>query len=208
MGTLLRILVTFMFAFALAHKNLPGRKFMNYAIAFTLVFGAGMIPNFITVSAYGLRNTLWAMILPGLIDSFNLIMIRSFIMAIPAELEESAKLDGCNEARILFSIIVPLSMASIATFSLFYAVGLWNNYMSAILYISDTSKYPVQVLLRQIIIMASTIGDTQQFDDTFYVPPKSVRMAVITASTAPILIVYPFLQKYFTKGVLLGSVKG
>jgi putative aldouronate transport system permease protein len=207
-GTALKMLITFMFAFMLAHKDLPGRAFINYAIVFTLVFGAGMIPNFLTVVGYGLRNTLWALIVPGLIDSFNLIIIRTFIQNIPMELEESAKLDGCNEVRILFSIIMPLSMASIATFSLFYAVGLWNSYMNAVLYIDDTTKYPIQVLLRQIILMSSGIGDRTSFDDTFFVPPKTVRMAVITASTLPILLVYPFVQKHFTKGVMLGSVKG
>jgi putative aldouronate transport system permease protein len=167
-----------------------------------------MIPNFINVMNLGLRNSLLALILPTAIDPFNLIIIRSFIQSIPEEIEESAKLDGANEARILVSIIVPLSMASIATFSLFYAVVIWNSYFDAILYISDPKKYPVQVLLRQIVFQAGNIGDTTAMDSTFFVPPRTIRMAVITAATAPILAVYPFVQKYFTKGVMLGSVKG
>lgn len=207
-GTFLKILVTVMFAYALSHKHLPGRKIMNYAILITLVFNAGMIPSFLNVVNLGLKDTYWALILPGLIDPFNLIIIRSFIQSIPGEIEESAKLDGANEVRILFSIIIPLSLASIATFSLFYAVVIWNNYFDAILYISDATMYPVQVLLRQIVLMSSSIGDSASMDVGFYVPPRTVRMAVITAATLPILLVYPFVQKYFTKGVMLGSVKG
>jgi putative aldouronate transport system permease protein len=207
-GTFLKMLITLMFAYALAHRGMPGRKIMNLAIIITLVFNAGMIPNFINVMNLGLRNTLWALILPAAIDPFNLIIIRSFIQSIPEEIEESAKLDGANEARILFSIIVPLSMASIATFSLFYAVVIWNSYFDAIMYISDPLKYPLQVLLRQIVFMSGNIGDASSMDANLYVPPRTIRMAVITAATMPILVVYPFVQKYFTKGVLLGSVKG
>jgi putative aldouronate transport system permease protein len=207
-GTAIKITVTMMFAYALAHKGLPGRKIMNMAIVITLVFNAGMVPNFINVMNLGLKNSLWALMLPTAIDPFNLIIIRSFIQAIPEEIEESAKIDGANEARILISIIVPLSMASIATFSLFYAVVIWNSYFDAILYISDSSKYPVQVLLRNIVFMSSTIGDSGSMDASIYVPPRAIRMAVITAATVPILVVYPFVQKYFTKGVMLGSVKG
>jgi len=207
-GTALKMMVTLMLAYALAHKNLPGRKILNYAVLVTLVFSAGIIPNFITITNYGLKNSLWALILPGLIDPFNLIVIRSFIQGIPEEIEESAKLDGANEARILFSIIIPLSMASIATFSLFYAVVIWNSYFDAILYITDAKKFPVQVLLRQIVLMSSGLGDSSGLGTDFYVPPRTVRMAVITAATAPILFVYPFVQKHFAKGVMLGSVKG
>lgn len=207
-GTITKMIVTMMLAFALIHKNLPGRKIMNYAILITLLFNAGMIPNFMNVVNLGLKNSLWALILPTLIDPFNLIIIRTFLQNIPEEMEESAKLDGANEARILFSIIVPLSLASIATFSLFYAVVIWNNFFDAILYISSSEKYPVQVLLRQIVLMSSSIGDSTSLDSSLYVPPRTVRMAVITAATLPILLVYPFVQKYFTKGVMLGSVKG
>lgn len=208
LGTFLKMLVTMMLAFALAHRHMPGRKIMTYAVLITMVFNAGMIPTFMTVMNYGLKDTLWSLMLPTLIDPFNLIIIRTFLQNIPEEIEESAKLDGCNEVRILFSVIVPLSLATIATFSLFYAVVIWNSYFDAVLYINDPAKYPVQVLLRQIILMASGFGDNASFDSNFYVPPKTIRMAVITAATAPILIVYPFVQKYFTKGVLLGSVKG
>jgi putative aldouronate transport system permease protein len=207
-GTVLKIMVTFMFAYALAHKGLPGRKIMNFAVLVTLVFNAGMIPNFINVMNLGLKDSLLSLVLPSAVDPFNLIIIRSFIMNIPEEIEESAKLDGANEVRILFSIIVPLSLASISTFSLFYAVVIWNNYFDAILYISNPLKYPLQVLLRQIVFMSGNIGDANSMDFAVYVPPRTIRMAVITAATFPILLVYPFAQKYFTKGVMLGSVKG
>ncbi|GHV53448.1 putative ABC transporter permease protein YtcP [Spirochaetia bacterium] len=207
-GTALKITITMMFAYVLAHKGLPGRKIMNMAILITLVFNAGMVPNFINVMNLGLKNSLWSLILPTAIDPFNLIIIRTFVQSIPEEIEESAKIDGANEARILVSIIVPLSMASIATFSLFYAVVIWNSYFDAILYISDVNKFPVQVLLRNIVFMSSTIGDSSSMDASVYVPPRAIRMAVITAATVPILVVYPFVQKHFTKGVMLGSVKG
>jgi putative aldouronate transport system permease protein len=207
-GTIVKMLITLMLAYALAHKGMPGRKIMNYAILVTLVFNAGMIPNFINVMRLGLRNSLWALILPSAVDPFNLILVRSFIMAIPEEIEESAKLDGANEVTILFRIIAPLSLASIATFSLFYAVVIWNGYFEAILYINDSSKYPLQVLLHQIIFQVGNIGDTSAMEANMYIPPRTVRMAVITAATLPILLVYPFIQKYFTKGVMMGSVKG
>ena len=207
-GTALKMAITMMLAYALAHRSLPGRKIMNLAILITLVFNAGMIPNFINVMNLGLRNSLWALILPSAIDPFNLILIRSFVQSIPEEIEESAKLDGANEARILFSIIAPLSLASIATFSLFYAVVIWNSYFEAILYINDPGKYPLQVLLRQIIFMSGNIGDAAAMDAALYIPPRTVRMAVISAATLPILLVYPFVQRYFNKGVMLGSVKG
>jgi putative aldouronate transport system permease protein len=207
-GTALKMVITLMLAFALAHRTLPGRKLMNFAVLITLVFNAGMIPSFINVINLGLRDSLWALILPSAVDPFNLIIIRSFIQGIPEEIEESAKLDGANEVRILFSIIAPLSLASIATFSLFYAVVIWNNYFDAILYINDPAKYPLQVLLRQIVFMAGNIGDSSAMDAALYIPPRTIRMAVITAATLPILAVYPFVQKYFTKGVMLGSVKG
>ena len=207
-GTFLKMLVTLMLAYALAHRDLPGNRIMSYMVLITMVVNAGMIPTFMTVMNYGLRDSLFSLMLPTLIDPFNLIIIRTFIQNIPDEIEESAKLDGCNEARILFSIIVPLSLAAIATFSLFYAVAIWNNYFDAIMYINVPSKYPVQVLLRQIILMSSSFGDNASFDSNFYVPPKTVRMAVITSATLPILLVYPFVQKHFTKGVMLGSVKG
>jgi putative aldouronate transport system permease protein len=129
-------------------------------------------------------------------------------MAIPEEIEESAKLDGANEVRILFQIIAPLSLASIATFALFYAVVIWNGYFEAILYIDNPDKYPLQVLLHQIIFMVGTVGDSSAMDAAQYIPPRTVRMAVITAATVPILLVYPFIQRYFTKGVMMGSVKG
>lgn len=208
LGTFIKMLVTLMLAYALAHRNLPGKTLMSYMVLITMVFQAGMIPTFMAVMSYGLGNSLWSLMLPALIDPFNLILMRSFIRNIPEEIEESAKLDGCNEVRILFSIIIPLSLASIATFSLFYAVVLWNNYFDAMLYITDPKKYPVQVMLRQIILMSSSFGNSSSFDSNFYVPPKTIRMAVITAATLPILLIYPFVQKYFTKGVLLGSVKG
>jgi len=186
-GSFLRILVTFMMAYANSHRDMPGSRVIGYAVLFTMIFNAGMVPTFMTVTGYGLRNTLWALMLPTLIDPFNLIIIRTFIRNIPAEIEESAKIDGCNEVRILFTIIVPLSMAAIATFTLFYAVAQWNMFFDAILYITDPDLMPVQVLLRQVIMQGQGIDGTVAED--VHVPTRQVRMAVVMASTLPIMMV-------------------
>ncbi len=150
------------------------------------------------------------LILPGAINAFNLIVLRNFFAQIPPSLEESARMDGCSEFRILLQIILPLSMASLATITLFYAVAHWNQFQQPLLYLNDSEKWPIQILLRQMVILASGagLGDSGAMEESYVVPQQSVRMAVIVVSTVPILIVYPFLQKYFTKGVMVGSVKG
>ncbi|WP_171630379.1 carbohydrate ABC transporter permease [Paenibacillus plantarum] len=208
-GTFINIVFTSLMAYPLSRKELLGRRPVMLLIIFSMLFSGGMIPTFLIVKALGLTNTLWSLLLPGAISAFNLIILKNFFQQMPEGLEESAKIDGCNDMMILFRIILPLSMPAIATFSLFYAVGHWNSFFSAILYINDTTKWPIQVLLRQVVIMSEGgIGDSSQVNEAIALPPQSLKMAVITVSTLPILIVYPFLQKHFAKGVLLGSVKG
>lgn len=206
-GTFLSLLITSFMAYALSKKYLPGRRVLNFLVVFTMLFSGGMIPSFIVVNAVGLMNSLWALIIPVLINAFNLIIMRSFFAGIPDSLEEAARIDGCSDFGVFWRIVLPLSAASIATIGLFYAVFYWNTYQSAILYINDSTKWPIQVLLRQIVIVAS--GMNADAGSVDVVPPaQSVKMAVIFVATLPMLLVYPFVQRYFVKGAMVGSVKG
>lgn len=209
-GTLINIFLTCLMAYPLARKDMDFRRPILMLIVFTMLFSGGMIPTFLVVKQLGMINTYWSLLIPGAISAFNLIIIRNFFQQLPESLEESAKIDGCNDLSVFFRIVIPLSMPAIATFSLFYAVGHWNTYFNAVLYINDNTKWPIQVLLRQFVILASGgIGDSTVMEADYVAPPEqSLKMAVIVVSTLPILLVYPFLQKHFAKGVLLGSVKG
>ncbi|MDF2926715.1 MAG: YtcP3 [Paenibacillaceae bacterium] len=207
-GTLTNLLFTCLMAFGLAHKDLAGRKVIMFLVVFTLLFSGGIIPTYLIVKSFGLINTFGALIIPGAISAFNLIILKNFFQQLPDGLEEAAEIDGCNYLQIMFRIVIPLSLPAIATFALFYAVGHWNQFFSALLYINDSNKWPIQIWLRQIVILASGgIGDSSQFGETFVPPAQTVKMATIVIATVPILMVYPFLQKHFAKGVLLGSVK-
>lgn len=206
-GTATSMIVTSLMAYGLSRKYLYGRSLFNFLIVFSMLFSGGMIPHFLVVKSLGLLNSYAALILPVTVNAFNLIIMRNFFQALPDSLEESAKIDGASHMTIFSKIMVPLALPSIATISLFYAVSYWNTYMNAILYINDSEKWPIQVLLRQIVIVSSGL----QVDGAMFevVPPaQSVKMAVIVIATVPMLIVYPFIQKYFVKGALVGSVKG
>ncbi|MBO9604764.1 MAG: carbohydrate ABC transporter permease [Paenibacillaceae bacterium] len=210
-GTLLNLLFTVTTAYPLARRDLDGRRPVMFLIVFTMLFSGGMIPTFLIVKAFGLINNPLSLVVPGLISAFNLVVIKNFFQQLPEGLEEAAKIDGCHDIMVLFRIVLPLSLPALATFSLFYAVGHWNSYFQAVLYINDSHWWPIQVWLRQIVILSqgSGIGDSSQLDAEFAIPPAPVlKMTVIVISTVPILLVYPFLQKHFAKGVLLGSVKG
>jgi putative aldouronate transport system permease protein len=205
-GTLVSMVLTSLMAYGLSRKYLHGRRTINFIVVFTMLFSGGMIPTYLVVKSLGLINTYWALIMPVAISAFNLIIMRNFFQAIPDSLEESAKVDGCNDLMIFFKIILPLSLPSIATISLFYAVAYWNEYTNAILYLNDSTKWPIQVLLRQIVIVSSGMQADASVVDV--VPPaQTIKMAVITVATIPMLIIYPFLQKYFVKGAFVGSVK-
>jgi putative aldouronate transport system permease protein len=208
-GTAVNVGMTTLMAWPLAHRQLPGRPALMFLITFTMIFSGGMIPSYFIVKSTGLLNSFWALIIPSAIGTFNLILMKNFFQEIPSSLEESAKLDGCNDLVILIQIVIPLSLAAIATFTLFYAVGHWNSFMAFILYIADPKKWNVQVLLRQIVMLSQGgVGDAEIVREGFIIPPQGVKMASIVFSTFPILCVYPFLQKYFTKGVMVGSIKG
>ncbi|MEI7027258.1 carbohydrate ABC transporter permease [Paenibacillus sp. y28] len=209
-GTLMNLLFTALMAYPLAQRELMGNKLIMKLIVFSMLFSGGMIPTYLVVRWTGLLDSLAALIIPGLVSAFNLIIMRNFFQQLPDGLEEAARIDGCSDIGILFRIVLPLSAPVLASLSLFYAVGHWNAYFSAVLYINENTLWPIQVWLRQIVILSQGgIGDSTQFGDDFVPPPaETVKMAVIVLSTLPILIVYPFLQKHFAKGALLGSVKG
>ena len=205
-GTLLNLILTALTAYPLAHENLIGRKTMIGLVVFTMVFNGGIVPNFIVVRMLGLTNTYWALILPPAISSFNLMLFKNYFQGLPMELEESAKLAGYNEVSILLRIIIPISAPLFATFVVIFGVSHWNSWFNAVLYLSDSKMWPIQVILRQIVTSASEVGDTA--GATSLVPAQTVRMCTIVVTVLPILTMYPFLQKYFVKGLLVGTVKG
>ncbi len=209
-GTAFSMLITILMAYGLSKRDLRGRRTIMFLVVFTMLFSGGLIPAFLVVKSLGLIDTYGALIFPSAMSAFNLIIMRNFFQNLPEGLEESAKIDGAGSWGILFRIVVPLSMPAIATISLFYAVGYWNTYFQAVMYINDADKWPIQVILRQIVILASSLSaDTSGWAGQDVLPPvQSVKMAVIVVATVPILLVYPFLQKHFAKGALLGSIKG
>lgn len=205
-GTIINTLLTIFAGYALSRKRLKGQRMFLFLFIFAMLFNGGIIPTYLVVKSFGLLNTLWALIVPGLVAPFNMIIMRLYFYNVPDSLEESAKIDGASNFRILFSIMIPLSMPAIATISLFYAVEYWNNYFEALIYINDFHLFPLQVYLREVIMNASG-ADLNNFDLMMQTAQESVRGATVVAATLPILLVYPFLQKHFVKGVMLGAVK-
>ncbi|WP_338588395.1 carbohydrate ABC transporter permease [Paenibacillus sp. Y5S-9] len=209
-GTLVNLFFTLTMAYPLSRSDFWGRNVMMNMVIFSMLFGGGMIPTYLIIRGLGLLDSYWALMLPGAISAFNLIVVKNFFQQMPPGLEEAARIDGCSDLGVLWRIVLPLSKPVIATFALFYAVGHWNNFFSALLYISDSDKWPLQVMLRQIVLLSqASVGDMANMDPNFVQPPEqSIKMAVIVVGTIPILLVYPFLQKHFAKGVMLGSIKG
>ncbi len=206
-GTVLNVYVTFTFAFGLTHKDVPGNKVLSGIIVFSLIFNAGILPNYLLVKNLGLMNSHWALILPALTSAWDLVVVRSFMNSLPKELEESACIDGCNDWTCFFRIILPLSKACLATFTLFFAVYYWNIYFNAMVYLTDSGKWTLQVLLKTMIIDSDAMGFSPLADQKV-LPQETIKMAAIVTAMLPILLVYPFLQKYFAQGVMVGSVKG
>lgn len=208
-GTAISLAVTSLGAYALSKKEMSGNQFFTMLIVFTMFFSGGMIPTFLVVRSLGFMDTLWAMVLPGAVSTWNLIIMRTFFRGIPAELEEAGRIDGLNDFGIYLRIVLPLSKAVMATIGLFYAVGIWNNFYQALLYLRDSSLFPLQVVLRNIVLAGQVNNSevTSVGGDNLIVE-ESLKFATIIVSTLPILMVYPFLQKYFVKGVMIGSVKG
>ncbi|BFT74378.1 MULTISPECIES: carbohydrate ABC transporter permease [Paenibacillus] len=210
-GTLLSLMITAAFSFGLSRKRLRGRKVMMIMVMVTILFNPGIIPVYLLVRDLGLINSVWALIVPVLTSGWYVILMKSFFDSIPVELEEAAMIDGCNDLSIFFRIILPLSVASLAAFGLFYAVAYWNTFFSAVLYINDFTKVPLQIVLRNMLIDSDTsVGGALAVEmaSDKQLPTQTIKMAAVVVSTLPILMVYPFLQKHFTKGVMLGSVKG
>jgi multiple sugar transport system permease protein/putative aldouronate transport system permease protein len=223
-GTTINVFMTILAAYPLSRKDFKIRKPIIFLFSFTMYFGGGMIPAYILVRSLKMINTIWAITIPGAISVWNLIIMRTFFaFTIPEELLEAAKLDGCSDFRFLFRVVIPLSGAIIAVMALFYGVGHWNSYMAPLIYMNDSSKYPLQLVLRRILIpndasflarnvqitasmINSAVSSTsdaviQQFQET-------IKYALIIISSLPVLIIYPFVQKYFVKGIMIGSLKG
>lgn len=208
-GTAISILMTALTAYPLSKRNLPGISFIMVLFIFTMLFNGGLIPNYLLMRQLHLINNLWVLILPGMISVFNMLVIKSYYESLPEALEESARIDGAKTYTILFRIILPLSMPVIATIALFYAVGFWNDYFGPMIYINDTALKTLQLYLQDVVMDASAANAVNKsVDDLMNMSPEGIRAATVVASTVPILFVYPFLQKYFIKGVLIGSVKG
>lgn len=203
-GTFINLFFTTTMAYGLSRTNLIGKKPLLNMVLFTMVFGGGMIPLFLVVKGLGMYDTYAALILPGAISAYNMIIVRNFFMELPRELEEAASIDGCSDIGIFIKIALPLSLPCLATFGLFYAVGHWNNYFGALLYLEDPTKFPFQLVLRNIVMQTAET----QTDPNALIPEDTLKMAVIVIGTVPILIVYPFLQKHFAAGVMVGAVKG
>lgn len=208
-GTVCNVLATSLGAYVLSRPNLMLKKFFSMSVVFTMYFSGGLIPTFLTVKMLGLYNSWLALILPGLIGTWNMIVMRTSFKALPASIEESARIDGANDFVILFRIILPCAKATLAVIVLYYAVSYWNNWFSAMIYLKDKNKYPLQLFLREILLANTANGATAEgFEesDMLYLEDV-VRYATIIISTLPILCAYPFCQKYFLKGVMMGSVK-
>jgi len=210
-GTLVSMCLSTAAAYTLSKKDMPGNKIFFTMILIPMFFSGGLIPYYLTVQKVGLINKIWVMIIPHAINTFYLILLKNFFQELPPSIEESAKIDGANDIYILYKIVLPMSAPVIATVSLFYSVDKWNEYYTALLFISSRKLYPLQLVLREIImnftqLMASSIGAAiMESQKTVY--SQSLQMAVIVVATVPILLVYPFLQKHFTKGIMFGAVK-
>jgi len=208
-GTLLNMVVTTLLAYPLSKKFVPGRNFILMALVFTMLFSGGIIPLYMMVRSLGLYDTVWALVVPGMVSTFNLLIVKTYFENLPEEVEEAAKVDGSGDISTLFRIVLPLSAPIMATIGLFYGVTHWNEYFKGIFYITDKSLMPMQVVLRSMI-QSPNVSTELSLNSLVLdaLPPETIKMAVVVVATLPLLIIYPFLQKYFVKGALLGSVKG
>lgn len=207
-GTFLNVIFTVIAAYALSRKNLPGKDKIILFMMFTMYFGGGMIPTFLTIRALGLLDTRAVMVIPGLISTYNFIIVLTYFKGLPESLEEAAIIDGANEWTVLFKILLPLSKPVVSVIALYYLVGHWNAFMGALLYLTDHRKYPLQLVLREILFAGHMQqSETAQIDD-LKANEETIKYAVMVVSTLPVLCAYPFIQKYFVKGVMIGAVKG
>ena len=207
-GTAINVVCSAMCAYPLSRKDFYGRGFFTLFVAVTMFISGGMIPSYLVVNQLRLINTMWAIVLPGAISTYNMIIMRTFFQNLPVSLQESAYLDGANDITILFKVVLPLSMPIIATMTLFYAVGHWNSYFNAMIYLNSKSKFPLQVLLREIVVAGNMADESSDLTSNINIIAINFKYAVIVITVVPILVVYPFLQKHFTKGVMIGASKG
>lgn len=208
-GTLLSLASTTLLAYSLSRPGSLCHKPILMLVLFTLLFSPGIIPNYLMVKSLGLLNSYWSLILPVMISGFNVIIMRAFFLDLPQELLDSAQIDGAGDLRVLTRIALPLSKAVLAVIGLFYAVGYWNSFFNAMLYLNDNAKWPLQLVLRTYVVNNATLGSDQLSVGATVPPPQqSLQMAILVIALVPILVVYPFIQRHFTKGVLIGAVKG
>lgn len=205
-GTIVNLLMTSLAAYALSRTDLFGRKLLMQLITFTMFFGGGMIPTFLLVQNLGLVDTRWSMIIPGAISTFYFLIMKTSFEGIPISLIESAKLDGANDFRVLFQIVLPLSKSIVAVMLLYYGVDHWNDYVGPMLYLRSQELYPIQIVMRDILISSSTESMGAGVDTGFAIG-ENIKYATIIISTLPIMLIYPFIQKYFVQGALIGAVK-
>lgn len=205
-GVGVNLAMTALTAYPLARKNMWGRSFFMKLITFTMFFSGGLIPTFLLVSSLGMLNTIWALVLPNAIWTYQILIVRSFYMSVPESLHESATIDGASEFRIFLQIMVPLSKPAFATVGLFFFMGHWNSYLPPLIYLKEPTKYPLQVVLREMLIKDDTVNYNLAIPDNL--TPESMKNATIVVSMIPVMLIYPFAQKYFVKGMMLGAVKG
>ncbi|EGG33688.1 MULTISPECIES: carbohydrate ABC transporter permease [Paenibacillus] len=206
-GTGINLIATASLAYPLSRNEYRGRKVILMLVLITFIFSAPLIPNYLLIKSLNMLDTVWALIIPGAISAYNLFIMRSFFMNLPNEIIDSARIDGCGELRIISSIVLPLSKPVMATMGLFYAVAHWNSYSSALYYINSRKLFPLQVRLREIVITDQMGEMDTTFENLANMSPEGIKMATIVIATLPIILVYPFLQKYFIKGMLIGSIK-
>lgn len=210
-GTIINLIVTLACAYPLSRKELPGRTFFSFLFAFTMFFNGGMIPSYILVKDLKMLNSIWALVIPGAMSVYNMIIVRTYMQNIPHELFEAAQIDGCNDFKLFSAIVLPLCAPVLAVITLYYAVGHWNAYFNAFMYLSKRELYPLQLILREILVMnsmdSSMISDPSLQDARMYMAGL-IKYALIIVATVPMLVIFPFVQKFFVKGVMIGSIKG
>ena len=204
LGTAINLILTVFGAWALSRKKMVGRRFFTLMCTFTMFFNGGMIPTFLVIKELKLLNTIWAILLPGAVSTYNMILMRTFFLQIPQSLVEAAELDGCKDFGVLFRIVLPLSLASLMTIGMFYAVAHWNSYFTAVLYLSKPELYPLQIILRQVVLLNEIVENATSTEE---VMAEGIKYATIVVAMLPMLCIYPFVQRFFVKGVMVGSVK-
>lgn len=202
-GTMLSVVLTSLIAYPLSRADLPGRSVLIPFFVFTMLFSGGMIPTYLVVKALGMNGTYWAMIIPSAVSTYNMLVMKAFFESLPIELSEAARIDGASEFQVLHKIILPLSRPVMLTVGLFYLVTYWNTYFAALMYITDDKMQPLQIVLRRLLMASSSMQNIEQM-----MPTSTLQMAAVIVSSIPVVVIYPFLQKHFTKGMVLGAVKG